>query len=1089
MSSLSSPQSLSSSLSLSGQNVTNILSYDNESFKGLERESEFVKNVAVYNVDYENNTGDNSTSVNNKSSDKATAANANTTNAANSAVILYGDKKEKGGITLWSNPLVFDGGKIQIQPLEQAEEQKVAEKIDNRTTDTNNNNSTTASAINYIQAKFRVNDDNNNTKRNHDAGIKWTDERKNEYYAALRNNGLELELELVTKQGSDSSAREEENNNKNSNSSNSNNVNGNYINDNRYYFQNREIKIEKGIWYTLEVVVAQNTINVYVDNILAIKAPKAFSDQFVLAESRRNNDNDNNGSDKSVTYHPSSSSNSISRIGIRSFHNTAEFQPVIVGHISFPEIISDSANYQQEVYHHYYPVSLLALSNMKYEAFVYGDYSALSKKYVILPFDPLLFSSSLSSSSSSSSSSFFPPFYSYSYYSKDQNYTVNRYLEYVNSGGNLVIIHSDKNFHGIFSKLLSIKPSSIVKFDSIVEYPSNSDGNGNSSDSIIVSNRGKEEYVRDIEIPNTSGDNIAIKSVYANKSSNSGNSDLSSSINKSNKDNHSSVAAAADAVVDTTPSAAPFVIEKQYGAGKIIFVNAEGYFNALFNKANGTNKTSNNNNNSFQSLEIIPHMLSFLKLQNNSATHGFEQAGISNTISNQAAIRDTISINSSNNNKNYDGIGRDDDNDKDASTPSARFMGDLKISSADDILIKSSSLLFPQKVTDSFDIHVEDINYKISDHERKNNNTDPLEEQEQKHSQKQKQGERYYPDSKNINLKNVLLKDLRLYGNYEVTINSTAGRLNLPSFPSNYDYFTIPVQGGFDMKIKKLEDNINEDTSVRIGYNSSSSSSSSSTAIMNSTRYTPPVSPADITVIDNANIEDNNKSNNTQQSIKIRLTDDDEIILHNIRAKAKTIVEEQPLSLSSPSSLQEYQSGGEGLSQSQPQQQRTLSSPSSLDNSNDDNGIAIPLIIKGPEIAIINGTIRFDRLHDPDRLWETLSFPPVEVSGKSIGLKLNYVDYNHEPYRNVGTRTGYITFFNWIDDGVDNPDNVKFTYEGINQAQGIQMPADISESAKSKGIGVPWEKAIASLNGLVLLTAIVVGALITIVIYYMHGKQ
>jgi hypothetical protein len=290
------------------------------------------------------------------------------------------------------------------------------------------------------------------------------------------------------------------------------------------------------------------------------------------------------------------------------------------------------------------------------------------------------------------------------------------------------------------------------------------------------------------------------------------------------------------------------------------------------------------------------------------------------------------------------------------------------------------------------------------------------------------------------------------------------------------------------MIIKKLEDNIDEDTSVRTGYNSSSSS----TAIINSTRYTPPVSPADITVIDIANIEDNNKSNNTQQSTKIRLTDDDEIILHNIRAKAKTIVEEQPLSLSSslssPSSLQEYQIGGEGLSQSQ-QQQRILSSSLSLDNSNDDNRIAIPLIIKGPEITVINGTLRFDRLHDPDRLWETLSFPPVEVSGKSIGLKLNYVDYNHEPYRKVGTRTGYITFFNWIDDRVDNPDNVKFTYEGINQAQGIQIPADISERAKSQGIGVPWERAITSLNGLILLIAVIGGALITIVIHQITSKR
>ena len=156
------------------------------------------------------------------------------------------------------------------------------------------------------------------------------------------------------------------------------------------------------------------------------------------------------------------------------------------------------------------------------------------------------------------------------------------------------------------------------------------------------------------------------------------------------------------------------------------------------------------------------------------------------------------------------------------------------------------------------------------------------------------------------------------------------------------------------------------------------------------------------------------------------------------------------------------------------QQLTSSPSPPSLLNSsnndnNDDNTIVIPLAVKSPEITIINGTARFDRLYDPDRLWETISFPPVEVSGQNIRLKLNYVDYNYEPYRKVGTRTGYITFFNWIDyNKVENPDNV-FTYEGIRQAQGIQIPGDISDEAKSQGIGVPWVKAITSLNSIILL--------------------
>ena len=147
---------------------------------------------------------------------------------------------------------------------------------------------------------------------------------------------------------------------------------------------------------------------------------------------------------------------------------------------------------------------------------------------------------------------------------------------------------------------------------------------------------------------------------------------------------------------------------------------------------------------------------------------------------------------------------------------------------------------------------------------------------------------------------------------------------------------------------------------------------------------------------------------------------DDEITFHNIRAKDKS-----EKKLLSSSSLETQRGGDEALSNFEPKpqstsQQQLASSPDYSKNSNNnDENIAIPLIIKSPEITVINGNARFDRLHDPDRFWETIGFPPVEVSGQNIGLKLNYVDYSHEPYRKVGTKTGYITFFNWIDDGVD----------------------------------------------------------------------
>ena len=44
----------------------------------------------------------------------------------------------------------------------------------------------------------------------------------------------------------------------------------------------------------------------------------------------------------------------------------------------------------------------------------------------------------------------------------------NKYLEYVRKKGTLVVINTDKNFSGLFSKLLSIRPVNETKFDSLL---------------------------------------------------------------------------------------------------------------------------------------------------------------------------------------------------------------------------------------------------------------------------------------------------------------------------------------------------------------------------------------------------------------------------------------------------------------------------------------------------------------------------------------------------------------------------------------------------------------------------------------------
>ena len=97
---------------------------------------------------------------------------------------------------------------------------------------------------------------------------------------------------------------------------------------------------------------------------------------------------------------------------------------------------------------------MLALSNSSYDTFVDGDLSAFSKKYVVLPFDPHI-------TGPINDTSLEHP-YNTNY--KYDNSLVKYYLEYVKSGGNLIIMDSEYNYdsldsrRGLFSKLLSINP-------------------------------------------------------------------------------------------------------------------------------------------------------------------------------------------------------------------------------------------------------------------------------------------------------------------------------------------------------------------------------------------------------------------------------------------------------------------------------------------------------------------------------------------------------------------------------------------------------------------------------------------------------
>jgi hypothetical protein len=238
--------------------------------------------------------------------------------------------------------------------------------------------------------------------------------------------------------------------------------------------ENSEIIKEKGKWYNLKIVIFEDSIRIYLNEFPRLQIQKAPFEN---------------------TY--------ISKIGVRTFGNDATFGPVKVGRMSE----MGENHYQKEIYYHkYFPLSALALSKASYDIFLENDLSAFSKNTVILPRDPV-----------------------------GKDILINRYFDYVNGGGTLIVINTENNFDGEFSKLMSISSENKSNFDSISNPATGQTLNVSGFVSAVKS-----------DIPNAT-----VKSFYF--------------YNKQ--------------------TVAPFIIEKSYGenGGRIIFINGAGYFDAIFN--------------------------------------------------------------------------------------------------------------------------------------------------------------------------------------------------------------------------------------------------------------------------------------------------------------------------------------------------------------------------------------------------------------------------------------------------------------------------------------------------------------------------
>jgi hypothetical protein len=662
-------------------------------------------------------------------------------------------------IALWSKPI----------PALLQEQQ-----YDNGTVDYGNNSEHNNKTINYIEGTLRVLAENR-THRSNDAGILWKYGNDREYYLALKGSGMEL------------SQREKQVTNPSPLTSYSNNQTQD-IDEERerektkiktsLLVQNQEIRRERGIWYNIEILMVDDSfINIYVDDMLRMQVP--------ISNSTLHSISSTSTSTSTSTSAPSSSSSSsssplpsstlppsISRVGIRSSNNIAEFQPIKVGHISPPtnhESSTSTEKVQQPSSHssnsssqaspypslasyikekkyerHYYPLSMLALSNANYDSFVEGDLSAFSKKNAVLPFDPTITDRVNDTSL------------------KHNNNLVKYYLEYVRNGGNLIVINSEYDYNinnknrsinsdGIFAQLLSIKEGNASRFyiNSYAADPS-----------AIVETSSSASTFASNQCPSSNTD---MKSYDANAS-------LNITYNCINNHNSST----------TNKAIAPFVIEKRYGDGNIIYLSTTGYFDTI----------GKSSKNSFLTFNNVINALG-LNIGSNEKWDDKPRLPLMES-KDPTRIRGDVSI--------------------------TRILDRIRISSGQTLIINSSSFSLLHSNSNAEDSSF-DSSYNLSARSITISNQSKTDGSKDRRSTTfaevgdslESQGDTIHENKKNISdftFKDAIIKDLKLYGSYEVIATSSETRrtISIPQ-PSSYnDYIEFTIPTGFSVTIKLSED-------------------------------------------------------------------------------------------------------------------------------------------------------------------------------------------------------------------------------------------------------------------------------------------
>jgi len=298
--------------------------------------------------------------------------------------------------------------------------------------------------INSIEAKFKIISKEEESNDNDYVRLRWS-EGNDQYNAKLSKSGLELYQKLKDDQHF------------------------------RLLFNSTEVVKKESLWYTLNIQSLDNSLRVFVNGVPKIEIPKS----------------------------PNIKNQSITRIGLSSYHNSVAFNPIKLW--SVPEFLQ--INNETKYYNYDYPLSILALSNSNYDIYKMDDFSIFSNDVIFI-----------------------------SDQSELNDDMLNKYLEYVRSGGTVVVINPDSNFNGTFSRLFSLKSNETS------EVPFTN----------IFSNRTQD---LSINIPGL--------------------------VNRFDPESLTGLNVDAWYRNSNNQIVAPFSIEKTFSNGKIVLVNAKGYFNAL----------------------------------------------------------------------------------------------------------------------------------------------------------------------------------------------------------------------------------------------------------------------------------------------------------------------------------------------------------------------------------------------------------------------------------------------------------------------------------------------------------------------------